>query len=323
MTTMPSRLIITVAPANSTDRPAVPTAVSDGISGVVAVGEGVAVAGDDEQRVVDAHPDGDHRGHRRRPLGNVDDVGEQRDQSGGDADAEHGGDDRQAHGQQRAEADQQDHARRRGSRRLRTPTDPCSAFCTAWPASSIWTASLLAAAARVEQLLGDVDGHVPGVQLQRGVGDGAVLGDLALAALAVGAGHGDDVVQVGRLGQDAFDPFPDRGRGDVVGSPDDVDGVAGAGGEALVEEVGGGLGLRPRGPVVGGVTATEAAAGDGGRDEDGQPGDDDEASAAVAEVGQSGQHHVLLGSVRSERDARRRGGTSMRTNGVSGPHTAG
>ena len=48
-----------------------------------------AEAGDDQQRVVDADADPDQAGHRRRPVGNVDDVGEQDDQAArGDAEAD-------------------------------------------------------------------------------------------------------------------------------------------------------------------------------------------------------------------------------------------
>ena len=102
------------------------------------------------------------------------------------------------------------------------------------------------------------------------------------------------------------DLAPHGGRGHVLGSPDDVDGVARAGGEALVEQVGGSLGLRSGGPVVGGVAAAEAAAGDRRGDEDDEPAGDDETAVPVAEVGQSFQHQVLLGAVRlGKRDARR------------------
>ena len=294
-----------MAPANSTDRPAVPTADDDGALRVVTVVEGVAVAGDDEQRVVDAHPDGDHRGHRRRPLGDVDDVGEECDQAGGDPDAEDGGDDGQAHRQQRPEADQQDH--------------PGGEEADAFGADGALLGVLYCLAGQldldqvvagggggVEQLLGDLDGHVPGVELHGGVGDGAVPGDLALSAFAERAGDGDDVVEVGRRCEDGFDLAPHGGRGHVLGSPDDVDGVARAGGEALVEQVGGSFGLRTGRPVVGAVPAAETAAGDRRGDEDDEPADDDETAAPVAEVGQSVQHRVLLGSVRFvERDARR------------------
>ena len=116
------------------------------LAGLVAVAEGVAVAGDDEQRVVDAHPDGDHRRHRRRPFWDVDEVGEQGDEPGGDPDAEHGVTIGRPHREQRPEADEQDHPGRRKPTPS-APIAPCSAFWTAWPASSICTASPLATAA--------------------------------------------------------------------------------------------------------------------------------------------------------------------------------
>ena len=75
---------------------------------VLAVGQRGAEPGQDEQRVVDADADPDQARHRRRPVGDVDDVGEQHDQAaGGDAEAEQGDHERQAGRDHRAERDQQ------------------------------------------------------------------------------------------------------------------------------------------------------------------------------------------------------------------------
>ena len=274
MTTMPSRLIITVAPANSTDGRRCDRR-DDRVVWVVTVVEGVAVAGDDEQRVVDAHPNRDHRRHRRRPFRDVDNVGEQGDQPGRDPDPEHGGDDGQTHRQQRAEADQQDHpggeeADAFGAHRALLGVLHCLA-------GQLDLDQVVAGdGGGVEQSLGDLDGHVPGVELHRGVGDGAVPGDLTLSTFAVRAGDGDDMVEVGCRGPHVVDLVSHGGRGHVCGAPDDVDSVARAGGEALVEQVGGSLGLRTGSPVVRGVTAAEATASDHRRDEDDEPAGDDE-----------------------------------------------
>ena len=68
----------TVPPANTTAWPAVATARPTA-SGTVSPGSQVlAVPGDQEQRVVDAHAEADHGCHDRRPDGDVDDVGDQR-----------------------------------------------------------------------------------------------------------------------------------------------------------------------------------------------------------------------------------------------------
>ena len=70
--------------------------------------EAVAEAGEDEERVVDADAEADHRRQLRRELGGVEDVGAEGDQAEADAEREQRGDDRQAHRDQRAEGDQQD-----------------------------------------------------------------------------------------------------------------------------------------------------------------------------------------------------------------------
>ena len=70
-----------------------------------------AVAGDDEEHVVDPDADADHRGHLRREVGHLEQVGQERDQAQADAEADDRDEDRQAHGQQRAEADEQDQRR--------------------------------------------------------------------------------------------------------------------------------------------------------------------------------------------------------------------
>ena len=58
--------ITTVAPANTTAWPAVAFARPAASSTVMPSCEVLAVAGDDEQRVVDADAETDHRGEHRR-----------------------------------------------------------------------------------------------------------------------------------------------------------------------------------------------------------------------------------------------------------------
>ena len=104
--------MITVIPAKSTARPAVSTASIAAVARLQPLVEAVAEAGEDEQRVVDADAEPDHRRQLRRELGGVEDVGAERDQAEADAEREQRGDDRQPHRHHRAEGDQQDHDRR-------------------------------------------------------------------------------------------------------------------------------------------------------------------------------------------------------------------
>jgi hypothetical protein len=68
----------------------------------------LAVAGDDQQGVVDADAQADHDAEERGEVGDRDHVAEQRDDRGAEADAEQGDAHRQAHRQHRAERQDQD-----------------------------------------------------------------------------------------------------------------------------------------------------------------------------------------------------------------------
>ena len=105
---MPSSEMTTVMPAKTTARPDVSSASDDRLARLQPVVQGLAVAGDDQQRVVDADADADHRRDRGRELGHREEAGDEADEGDAAADAEQRGDDRQAHRQQRAEGDQQD-----------------------------------------------------------------------------------------------------------------------------------------------------------------------------------------------------------------------
>ncbi len=74
--------------------------------------EVLSIAGDDEQGVVDADAQADHRHHRGGEVGHRDDVAGERHERGGDAEAEQGDADRQAHGEHGAEGEDQDDHRR-------------------------------------------------------------------------------------------------------------------------------------------------------------------------------------------------------------------
>ena len=79
------------------------------------------MAGDDEQRVVDADTEADHRSDHRRGDGRVDEVGHDADAAEADHQPEQRGDDRDRHRDQRPERDQQ-HDHRHGE------TDVLAAF---------------------------------------------------------------------------------------------------------------------------------------------------------------------------------------------------
>ena len=69
ITTMPRNEMTTVTPAKATARPAVSIAIDVASSGRVPVVEVLPVAGDDEQRVVDADAEADHAAEERREVG--------------------------------------------------------------------------------------------------------------------------------------------------------------------------------------------------------------------------------------------------------------
>ena len=122
--------IMTVEPAKTTALPAVPVASAIESSMRMPVAHLRAVAGEDEQRVVDADREAEHRRQRGRGRGQVGQPAGELDAEHADADAEERGQQRQAGGEQRAE----------GDRRART----CA---TSTPSTSPIGASLSTAAA--------------------------------------------------------------------------------------------------------------------------------------------------------------------------------
>ena len=105
---MPSNAMITVRPAN-THRPSRRVDRGDHrFFGVEARLESLSVAGDDEQRVVDAHTDADHRRQRRGEALQRIHVRQQTDDGKPDRDTGQRDDDGQHHREHRPERDQQD-----------------------------------------------------------------------------------------------------------------------------------------------------------------------------------------------------------------------
>ena len=69
----------TVVPANSTAWPAVAIGGAGGVGDAHALVEVLAVAGDDEQRVVDADAEADHHAQDQGELGDVQERGQHAD----------------------------------------------------------------------------------------------------------------------------------------------------------------------------------------------------------------------------------------------------
>ncbi len=94
-----------------------PAGGGDGASGRLRdgqpAGEVLAVSHDQEQGVVDADPEADHAADDRSPAGDVDQVGDERHRADGEGEAEDRHPDREGHGDQRAERQQQDDRRGR------------------------------------------------------------------------------------------------------------------------------------------------------------------------------------------------------------------
>ena len=134
---MPISEMTTVQPAKSTARPDVSRA-STTAPRVAALVQALAVPGDDEQRVVDAHADADHGGQLGAERRHDQPGGEQGDDGEADADAEQGGEDRQAHGEHRAEGDEQDDDGGEDADGLARATWAAGRLAMGWPPSSTW-----------------------------------------------------------------------------------------------------------------------------------------------------------------------------------------
>ena len=259
----------------------------DGLAGRVALGQRRPVAGHDEQGVVDADADADHRGELHPEVGHVDDVGHQRDAAERHAQAEPGDDEGQSGGQRGAERDHQDQERRNQPDRLGAGLalldrlDRVSAELDPQPVA-------LGLAGEVHHPLDRLGG-----QLLRG----QVEPHLHHPGRAVGGDRpglgGDDVVDLGDFAGERVD----AGRGGRAGDPvrsgvHDVDGAAGEAGEALLQQLHG----------LGRVAARHrevdlvVAAGDAGEHrrghERGDPQDHDASPTVVAPGHEPAEHHA-------------------------------
>jgi hypothetical protein len=254
--------------------------------------EAFAVAGDDEQGVVDAHADADHQHGLVGEAGHVDQVDGQADQADAGADAEQGGQQGQAHGQDRPEGQQQDH---HGGQ------EPQALAARGALVGEGVAAQLDLQPGRLD-LVDQVAGGLAGLpvcrgaalaQVELGVGDPRVaLGALAAALWGVGAHHlavGDVGLQ---LGEQRRHRLADGGIVDaLVGPEHDLAAGTGLGPEPVgAEQVGGLLALGARqGEVVGELTTGARVEHDqAGQEQD--PAGQDAAAAAVHGAGETLEH---------------------------------
>ena len=177
---MPSSAMQTVMPGEQHRAPGGVDRVDDRVLGVAPRMQPLAVAGDDEQRVVDADAEADQQRQLGAERRHRDHVREQPDHRDAGAEREARGDAAAAHRQQRAEHEEQDDAPRRGSRSRCRPRPGWLASSIAWPPSSTWTPSFAADWATEITRFAALSGSSFAcfVEGDGGEGDPAVLGDL-------------------------------------------------------------------------------------------------------------------------------------------------
>jgi hypothetical protein len=185
--------------------------------------EPVAEAGEDEERVVDADPEPDHRRQLGGEVGGVEDVRPERDEAEADPQREERGEDRQPHRDRGAEGEEQD-----DHRGAQPDQERGVAFGLAHLLDRL--------AAEVDLRVGP--GHGFGwrhrcfdrllvqfvallVELDRRVGDLAVGGDRRVAPARVGAGDAGHVRHRLDLGEGGRHAPPHRRRLDPHGGAED------------------------------------------------------------------------------------------------------
>ena len=223
MSSRPSSEITTVMPAKSTRAASGVEGDPDRLAHGMTHVELLAVASDDQQRVVDADAEPDHDPEEGREVGDGQDVAQQRDDRGADADAEERDADRQAHREHRAERQDQDDDGERetdhfGRRRRELAEDH--------PAEL----DLQAVDLRCdrEDLVADLTGaDERDVVRELDVGErdlsrlGALLRDLRRTTLFVGALHAHHVGDLGDLVEEVLHRGLDLGILDPLFGPED------------------------------------------------------------------------------------------------------
>jgi hypothetical protein len=256
--------MMTVLPANSTVRPAVSSAERAACCGSGAADQFAAVAGEQQQRVVDAHAYADQDHQRDGVVGHSDHMRGQDHQPDGAAGREHRDDDGDARGQQRTEQQHQDG---QGGEQPGALGGPAGGLFRAPDG----VAAQFDPQASAPRVLGGVDDgpdvgtgnlfRLP-VEHECGVGDRPVAGDRPVPYVwAVDTGHAR---QLCHLAQHRGDPLPCFGRADPVRvGHHDLHHGAGLARGVLFQRVKCLLGLGARKRVVVVVVAARRAGGDG------------------------------------------------------------
>ena len=254
--------------------------------------ERLPVAGDDEEGVVDADAEADHRRQLRAEVRHREHVAAQGDERDAREQPEQGGADGQAHGQHGAEGDEQDDDGGQDAEQLRR--------------RQLERAEHVAAVLDVQALHVDLVAEVTDLCGQRLVlglvairhvelreGDGAVLADLPAVRCWVERAGDLDALQLVDLLEQAVHGLLHRGRahaGRVL--EDDLRRRAAAVRVGLLQHLEDRAGLRGGqlevGPEVG---ADDAVGEDAQPDQDRDPDAEDEPTAAEAGAGESLQQH--------------------------------
>ncbi len=270
----------------------------DCVTRCAALEDALAIAGDDEQRVVDPDADADHGRHLGREVGHREEVREQLEQGDADAEAGQRGDHGETHGHHRAEGQEHDEECRRDADSLAGPGGGSDGGGYRVPPEFDLHAGPGLGLGRGDDVLDRARGDVGrvGGELHLREGDVAVRSDLVRPRRRERARHTLDVGHRTHAGQHTVD------HGFVVGDgrrrvEHDVGRVTRLCGESFLED---GERLLRR-SVARGELVLKVGADDLGDDGDADDCDDPEhqhePAPVVASSGQAPEHGDRLGDV--------------------------
>ena len=283
--------MMTVHPAKTTARPDVVSAIRVASSGSRPA-ELLAIAGHDEEGVVNTDTEADHRCELGCERRHVEHQGEEREASETDSEAEEGGDDREPHCDHRPERDEEDDDRREeaeefAARRLGAydALDDRAARLDLHPVAA-------GGMHIVDEALPHRVGKVacPLVELHGREPDRPVRGDSSTltSVWAYDAGHVRDSLG---FTEEVRGPGLHRRCANSGGSrEDDLGRVAGAGGEPRFEELERLLGLDVGEREARGGRATRGATKGDDADQRGEPQDEHPPAVAIAPCREPTQH---------------------------------